>query len=486
MINLQLLGGLDVAGPDLSPEARARRRHPLMLLAVVAAAAPQAVSRERLMAFLWPESDSARASNSLRQALHSLRRDLGEDLFLPESPSGIQLDSSKLAVDLWTFRESIDRKNLADAVAAYRGPFLDGFLIPKTPELAHWVETERAAIEREFIAALDQLSREAEDSGRFDDAVTWRRRQAESDPYSSRAALGLLKALNAAGDRTGALAYATVHENFLRAHLEVEPDPAVMDFVTMLRRASPPRSLPVPAEALEVLGPVALRPTVSFAAVPDIANIPMLALRPRRGRRWAVAAGLAVVGLVGAGSTWSMTHPPVDPILVLGSGSPAIGGRDTATLLVSCEGPACPAGRLPQPAFVVERHVAYADAPLGTQYIAPVSDGTTTETGYKCCTRAVFERAFTLPGDATAATVTLSVAADNQASVAVNGSQFGAQPDSLLQWNFAGGTWSFTTAFVPDPSGVNRLRVILWDGGGVTALNYRAIVRYERQESTRR
>lgn len=478
MINLQLLGGLDVAGPGLPADSRARRRHPLMVLALVAAAAPQPVSRERLMAFLWPESDAARASNSLRQTLHSLRRDLGEDVFLPETPCGIQLDSDKVAVDLWTFREAIERKRPADAVASYRGPFLGGFQMPRAAEFARWAETEGAAVQRELVAALDSLAREAEDAGSYDDAVTRRQRQAESDPYSSRAALGLLKALTAAGDRPGALAYAVAYEDFLRAHLEVAPDPAVTEFVATLRRATPPGPLPIPKEALDLPGRVALRPTVSLPAI----NAPDR--RPAAARGWMFAVGLSAIALVGVGSAYTKAMPvAVDPVIVLGSGASDAAGRDTANRLVSCAGPACPAGSLPQPAFIIPKHAAYADAAPGTRFISPVADGATIrDPGYECCTTAVFERAFTLPSDATSATLTVTIAADNQAFMGINGTEFGRQPERDLQWNFAGAPMTFTRTFVPDPSGINRLRVTLWDGGGVTGLNYRAFVRYERQK----
>ena len=95
-------------------------------------------------------------------------------------------------------------------------------------------------------------------------------------------------------------------------------------------------------------------------------------------------------------------------------------------------------------------------------------------------------RVFSLPPDATSATVTVTLAADNQAFVAVNGTEFGRQPDRYQQWNFAGAPTSYTTTFVPEPGGINRLRVTLWDGGGVNGLNYRALVKYEKQELTRR
>jgi hypothetical protein len=148
-------------------------------------------------------------------------------------------------------------------------------------------------------------------------------------------------------------------------------------------------------------------------------------------------------------------------------------------MLVACDGPACPAEKLPQPAFVVPTHEAYAVVAPATAFIAPVGDGTTaTGRGYKCCSTAVFEHTFVLPADAASGTISIQVAADNRAIVAINGVEFGRQSDSLSQWNFDSPPTTFTATFLPDPSGVNRLRVTLWDGGGVLGLNYRALVRY--------
>jgi hypothetical protein len=176
------------------------------------------------------------------------------------------------------------------------------------------------------------------------------------------------------------------------------------------------------------------------------------------------------------------------PVIVVASGADAgaaAAERDTADMLISCDGPACPAGKLPQAAFVVAKHDAYSAGPSGTHYIAPVRDGTTiAEPGYRCCSRAVFEHKFTLPADAATGTISIDVAADNQAIVTINGAEFGRQTDSLSQRNFDGPHTTFTTSFLPDPSGVNRLRVTLWDGGGVLGLNYRAIVKYDRAGHT--
>ena len=465
----------------------------MMLLALVAAAAPRAVTRDRIMAFLWPESDSARASNSLRQALHSLRRDLNEDLFLPEPAGGIQLDREKVTVDLWVFRDAVARRAPAEAVAAYRGPFLDGFQIGGAPEFCQWVEAEREQVERAYRAALDTLARQAESAARHDEAVAWRRRLAAADPFSSRVALGLLKALTAGGDRPGALQHAAVHENLVRSHLEVDPDPAIAEFVASLRSTPPggipPRStqLPartaasdqmVPAEAISAASPtaIALRAAVEQVGAGRTYT--------RAQARWLVAAGVSA--LVGVGALGAMmAHRPPENFFMLATGASPDAGRDGTNRLVACEGPICPKGGLPQDAYVVPTHLAYTNPATGTHFIAPAPDATTLKPpGYACCSTAVFENEFTLPSDAVSATISITVLADNQAIVAINGVEFGRQADPNAPWNFGGPPATFATTFLPDPSGVNRLRVTLWNGGGAAGLNYRALVTHDDKEGT--
>lgn len=248
MIHLQLLGGLTIDGRDLDP-ASVKRRHPLALLALVAAAAPRPVARDKLTVYLWPESDTARASNNLRQTLFQIRRAMGSDIFLPETTAGLQLDPGRVRVDLWSFRFALARQELEEAVRVYQGPFLDSFAIPGAGELALWVEGERERLARQYLAALDTLAARAGGAGRYDEEVTWRRRQAAADPFSSLVALALLRSLVAAGDRPGAIEHASVYQKLLRVHLDMEPDPAVSEFVASLLRE--PRAAAAAREAGE-------------------------------------------------------------------------------------------------------------------------------------------------------------------------------------------------------------------------------------------
>ena len=73
MLRLKTLGGLSVErSPPPSLSTRPRRRL-LALLALMAGHDALGISRDKLLAYLWPESDTSRARSSLKQALSSLR-----------------------------------------------------------------------------------------------------------------------------------------------------------------------------------------------------------------------------------------------------------------------------------------------------------------------------------------------------------------------------------------------------------------------------
>lgn len=494
-IHLQLLGNAGLDAADLPPNARARHRHPLALLAFVAAAAPAGVGRERIAAYLWPESDSERASNSLRQTLFWLRKDLGEDLFLPESGGVVQLNPKRLEVDLWELREALDGGDARAAVQIYSGPFLDGFHLPGAAEFSHWADSERQRLERRYVMALDTLARDAEADGRHEDAVAWLRRRAAVEPLSSAAAMALLRALVEAGDVPGALVYASTYESLVRLHLGVEPDPTVRELVAALRSGTAGRGSDAKtAEKTRRPGvgdadvPLPPEPAQGTRAPDDGDRLEPPPAAPRRFRLWsrytvgtALAAALAIVA-VGLLARPGTTPPalPGSTLTVLGSGLTSVGGRDPANRLISCSGPACPDGELPQQAFIIPKHTYYTDPVAGTRFIAQVPDGMFLESpGYSCCTTATFETEFSLPPEATAARISISVLADNQAAVAINGVEFGRHSDSIAPGNYGGPAQTFGTTFLPDPQGNNRLHVTLWDGGGALGLQYHAVVTYQ-------
>ncbi|HZI74204.1 MAG TPA: BTAD domain-containing putative transcriptional regulator, partial [Gemmatimonadales bacterium] len=234
MLRLRTLGGLtieDENGPLAGPIARKRS---LALLALVGLSTEQGLSRDRVLAFLWPESDTERARNNLKQTLFQLRQDLHEDVFV-RSPGVLRLDSTAISVDACDFQAALERDNPTTAVTLYRGPFLDGFYLPALAEFERWVESERARLAQRYAGALEALANSAARLGDVHGAADWWRRLAAVDPLSSRYALGLMRALVQAGDRAAALDHARGYEELLHTELDSAPEPEVVEYVKHLR-----------------------------------------------------------------------------------------------------------------------------------------------------------------------------------------------------------------------------------------------------------
>ena len=78
----------------------------LAVLALLARAGRPGITREKILALLWPDEPEERARRSLNQAVYSLRRDLGdEDALLGARDLRLNLD--RIEVDTIEFDDAI-------------------------------------------------------------------------------------------------------------------------------------------------------------------------------------------------------------------------------------------------------------------------------------------------------------------------------------------------------------------------------------------
>ena len=91
MLHLVTFGGLALESVNeaVAPRLSAQR---LAILAVLAAEGDRRVSRERLTGLFWPDADEDRARHSLRQALYTLRQEVGREIV--RSDFVLSLDAS--------------------------------------------------------------------------------------------------------------------------------------------------------------------------------------------------------------------------------------------------------------------------------------------------------------------------------------------------------------------------------------------------------
>jgi TolB-like protein/DNA-binding SARP family transcriptional activator len=303
LIELRVLGPPDLRASD-GHELRAILSQPkrLALFAYLAVARPRGFHlRDTLLSLFWPELDQEHARGALRQALRFLRRELGEGVIATRNDEAVRLVERVVRCDVTEFELALDEGDRERAVGSYDDPLLEGFFLRDTPEFERWLETEREWLARRYGQALEMLAEEATARGDTRQAVEWWRQLATVDPYSSHTALGLMSALEAAGDRAAALQLEQRYATRLRDDLDVEPDEAVSALAARLRQEVVPSGAAEPSTT-QTGGP---RTPIRLGAV----------ARPRvpwRNLSYVGVAAVVVLAVYGVISNNDMRRLPLD------------------------------------------------------------------------------------------------------------------------------------------------------------------------------
>jgi len=314
-LRLRAFGGLAVEGPDGLLAGRIAHRHPLALLALLAAGCDGRCTRDKVIGYLWGECDEQRARHALADTLYILRRTLGSGV-VRSIGSSLQLDTGVIWTDVGAFGAAIEHGDLEGAVELYRGTFLDGFHLQGAPDFEQWLDSKRQYFERMGGEALLALAEHAESHGDYDRAIGWWRRAVAHSPYDAQAALRLCEAFAAIGDRAEAFRTLLDYEHRLQRDLGIEPDGAVLAVKesvlssqngtdhTANRLARPPRTAPAPIT------------NETAASTPPTVADPAPALHGR-GRFFAAVLGIAAVGWAIAVTIHAPRRGSLDPDLIV-------------------------------------------------------------------------------------------------------------------------------------------------------------------------
>jgi len=333
--HLKVLGGLCLTRNARAVTGPAAQRRHRAVLAVLAMHADAGISREKLAALLWPESNEANARNSLKQALHVLRHEITTNVVI--GTADLRLNLALVSCDLAEVELLLRENRLEDAAEAYAGPFLDGFhLGGDAAEFEQWVENERSRLERRYATGTEALARRATSAGDQGSALRWWRRLSDLAPLDSRYAERVAATLNALDDRAGALRHIDVHRTALQkevglplgaeleqlmtairtaphvtVHLTAEGPPSPAEFVVGVR--APPisdvsidRTQPDSAEPSRVAAEGARQSPANTSSAPPEVSI---------ARRLILVACLGAVAVLAATTAWRYSvvkPPPID------------------------------------------------------------------------------------------------------------------------------------------------------------------------------
>ena len=153
---LKLLGGAIITVGDTPLGGPAAHRHRLALLALLATTG-RPMSRDKIVAYLWPERDTEGARNLLKTAVHELRKVVGEATILSIGDQ-LSVDSALLRCDVTEFEAAVASGDLDAAARLYAGPFLDGFFLKDAKEFEEWADGHRARLEAAAARVRDMLA----------------------------------------------------------------------------------------------------------------------------------------------------------------------------------------------------------------------------------------------------------------------------------------------------------------------------------------
>ncbi|WP_432564036.1 ATP-binding protein [Kineococcus sp. SYSU DK003] len=179
---------------------------------------PEPQRREHLAQLLWPHSAPAQARTNLRHVVHTVRTTLPAAV-LRSTATTLAWGEAETWVDVTAFTGlagARDPDRLREGVALYTGDLLTGWD-------EEWVLTEREALRRKAVEALDRLAGLLAGRGDLAAAVSAAERARDLDPLTEEPYRRLIGLHEARGDRARALRAYHECAAVLREELGTEP-----------------------------------------------------------------------------------------------------------------------------------------------------------------------------------------------------------------------------------------------------------------------
>ncbi|MEJ2734963.1 MAG: BTAD domain-containing putative transcriptional regulator [Anaerolineae bacterium] len=290
-LSLSLLGPFQVT-LDGQPVTGFKSNKERALLAYLAVEADRPHRREMLAGLLWPEWPDRDALSNLRYALSNLRRVIGdrgptevraqarvhdaEPPVLLITRATLQFNTaSDHSLDVAAFTDmaargrsasEADLAGLEEAVASYRGSFLEGFSVGDSPAFEEWALLTREQIARQMSSALHRLAAAYEQRGQYEQAQSYAWRQVELEPWDETAHQQLMRVLALSDQRGAALAQYETCRRLLAEELDVEPAAETTRLYDRIRTGKLRAPAPAPASPPDLAA--SLPPFLEGAAPP--------------------------------------------------------------------------------------------------------------------------------------------------------------------------------------------------------------------------
>ena len=229
-LEIRLLGGLQIKQNGLTVAGFMSSKVPALLAYLAVTGRPH--QRDALAGLLWGEMPDDAAANNLRQALTNLRKLAEPHLLITRETVAFNPDAAHF-LDVVGFRNLLRLSGgqpiaqriglLREALALYRGDFLEGFYVRDAPDFEDWALVQRVQLRELALHGWDKLTELLLNIGDYPGAVDAAGRLLAMDPWREEAHRQRMMALARSGQRSAALAQYQTCRTILQKEFDTEP-----------------------------------------------------------------------------------------------------------------------------------------------------------------------------------------------------------------------------------------------------------------------
>lgn len=194
-------------------------------------------SRSAQAGLLWGDLPEESARANLRLTLSKLRKEIPHHLVT--SWQSISFNAQQPhRLDFHEFLNySKNPEQLREAMALYRGEFLEDFIVQDAPEFESWMFAERERLRQVALKAGWQLAANAHQRGAYDEGIDAAWKVLSIEPWHEETHQQLMQLLAASGQRSAALAQFDVCRHVLAEELGVEPSQATITLYEEIKKS---------------------------------------------------------------------------------------------------------------------------------------------------------------------------------------------------------------------------------------------------------
>jgi DNA-binding SARP family transcriptional activator/Tfp pilus assembly protein PilF len=239
LLRISTLGGLSIYLGDEPVVGFASRKAEALLVYLTVTRKEH--PREAIADLLWDDRSQEQAMSNLRTVLASLRKCVGDYVYITRHTAGINTANNIWvdALELGETAEEIQDKGgiywpseshrLSEALGLYNGDFLQAFNLRGCREFESWMLVERERLYQLVLNCLEDLVKYSTRRGEYREGIVYARRWMQLNPIMETAHMDLMRLLYYAGRKTEAVTQFENCVQILEEELGVEPSNETVD-----------------------------------------------------------------------------------------------------------------------------------------------------------------------------------------------------------------------------------------------------------------